>query len=203
MGKPQSARGEIENEAMFARFWTLYPRRTAKAAARAAWGKLEQQGLVSDEWLTVVENALDRQRRARDQRAARGDRLADWPHPATWLNGGRWEDEVHVERTAPPLTHGERGCSVEGCGRTADVLCEGRGWCAWHWSKHVNPDAIANLYANLRTMGMARGVTESRDTYADRCREYARDGLRVLLARGVRSKGGAGFGKSLGSEDRA
>lgn len=68
-------------------FWEAYPRKTGKQACEKAWGKLKQGDR---------DNAI----------AALGDHVAVWvanqtapqfiPHPATWLNGRRWEDELPV-----------------------------------------------------------------------------------------------------------
>ncbi len=27
-------------------------------------------------------------------------------------------------------------CDVDGCSRSADVTCDGRSWCSWHWAEH-------------------------------------------------------------------
>jgi hypothetical protein len=73
---------------MFDEFWALYPRKVAKAVARKAFAKLtEQQQLDACK-------ALD-------------DHIVYWdikeielefiPHPATWLNQERWEDELVIE----------------------------------------------------------------------------------------------------------
>ncbi len=64
----------------FTEFWQVYPRRVAKPAAEKCWRRLSK----SD-------------KRAALQFLAR----AEWPeekkfipHPATWINQRRWEDEL-------------------------------------------------------------------------------------------------------------
>lgn len=73
---------------MFEQFWKQYPRKVAKRLAEKSWLKL-----------TDVErsNALD----------ALPNHLKFWkvketdsefiPHASTWLNQGRWDDELEIE----------------------------------------------------------------------------------------------------------
>jgi hypothetical protein len=73
----------------FDEFWALYPRKTGKAAATTAWRKLHPPQsrvletiswqIESDEWIKECGKYI--------------------PHPATWLNQGRWDDEP------PIMTH--------------------------------------------------------------------------------------------------
>ena len=69
----------------FEEFWQEYPRKTAKEAARKAW-KVARARVGAD---TIMA----------------GLRAALWPsdsqfipHPATWLNQGRWDDEAPPPR---------------------------------------------------------------------------------------------------------
>lgn len=63
-------------------FWAAYPRHVAKDAARKAWDAATQRATPS----AIIAGAL----RFRDD-PNRDD--AYTPHPATWLNAGRWDDE--------------------------------------------------------------------------------------------------------------
>jgi hypothetical protein len=72
---------------LFATFWAAYPRKQAKQAAVRAWAKLGPDKPLLDVMLAAVE----RQRKSRQ-----------WvegyvPHPASWLNGRRWEDEAEPD----------------------------------------------------------------------------------------------------------
>lgn len=67
----------------FDEFWALYPRRTGRAAARRAWDK----AIRSTPEAVVLEGA---KRFAEDPNLPEKSFI---PHPATWLNGGRWSDE--------------------------------------------------------------------------------------------------------------
>ena len=73
---------------MFEEFWSLYPRKIAKAVARKAFARLTEQQQL-------------------DACKAIDDHLAYWkaketelefiPHASTWLNGERYFDEIVIE----------------------------------------------------------------------------------------------------------
>lgn len=90
-GSPARARGVTDE--LFEEFWSAYPRKVGKAGARKAWPKackkLEAARLVkaADYWTGLWENA--------------GTEAQFIPHPATWLNGERWNDEPPVARGQP------------------------------------------------------------------------------------------------------
>jgi len=75
----------------FDRFWTVYPRKKGKGAALRAWHHLKPP-------LEVVLAAVEAQRRSPDWQREGGRFI---PHPATWLNQTRWQDEPD-----PPLLRG-------------------------------------------------------------------------------------------------
>lgn len=70
----------------FAAFWSHYPRHTHRKAAVQAWVKLSPGA----ELQAAMIHAIAHQKRT----------LTAWqeferiPHPATWINGRRWEDEI-------------------------------------------------------------------------------------------------------------
>ncbi len=69
-------------DALFDRFWTAYPRREAKEAARRAFTKARRK--------TDTEQIITGAARFRDD----PNRVAEFtPHPSTWLNAGSWDDE--------------------------------------------------------------------------------------------------------------
>jgi len=71
----------------FDRFWETYPRRTAKAEAIKAFVKLKPDAMLIE---TMVK-AIQTQRQSA-QWQEEGGRFI--PHPATWINQRRWEDEL-------------------------------------------------------------------------------------------------------------
>jgi hypothetical protein len=75
----------------FAEFWATYPRRTAKRAAANAYRSALNRG--TDPQLIIKAAAAHRDQPGRDLKFTK--------HPATWLNGDCWLDELepHLTRT--------------------------------------------------------------------------------------------------------
>lgn len=66
-------------------FWAVYPRRVAKLRARKAWKKATEEYSADDiiegaKWFAAI-------------CASEGKEAQFIPHPATWLNDGRWLDD--------------------------------------------------------------------------------------------------------------
>ncbi len=79
--KKRGAGGDCDG---FADFWSAYPRREAKVAALKAWNKISPDAEVR----AAIHAAITAYKKC-DQ----------WtrgvvPHPATWLNNRRWEDDL-------------------------------------------------------------------------------------------------------------
>ena len=76
----------------FDSFWTAYPKRKDKIGAARAWNKLRPDAELQKKIMMVLE-----------EHKKRPDWLKDGgqyvPHPKTWLNGRRWEDEVSTQPT--------------------------------------------------------------------------------------------------------
>lgn len=81
----------------FAEFWIKYPRKTAKQDAEKAWARLKP----SVELQSTLITAVDQQAKSLDWTKDGGKFI---PHPATWLNGKRWEDQL---TDAPLSKHGD------------------------------------------------------------------------------------------------
>lgn len=89
---PQPPEGECDGDepaadGLFASFWKLYPRKTDKAKAQKAWAKLNPDQPLFKE----IMQGLAKHSVSRDWVKDDGQFI---PHPTTWLNGRRWEDEV-------------------------------------------------------------------------------------------------------------
>lgn len=80
-------------------FWDPYPRKEAKPRAAQAWVKLVKQGVITPEMLPLIKAAIERQKLTEQWK--RGI----IPHPSTWLNNHRWEDEVEIVAPAVPAAH--------------------------------------------------------------------------------------------------
>jgi len=74
-------------EERFERFWQTYPRKVGKDAAKRAFEKRKPDERLLAAMLAAV--ALQSQT---DEWRKEGGQFI--PHPATWLNQGRWQDEV-------------------------------------------------------------------------------------------------------------
>lgn len=81
-----------EQAERFARFWSVYPRRVKRADAERVWA-----GLNPDEALTAKIVFAVREQERRVWGVPNGEKR---PHPTTWLNAGRWDDEL------PPAPNG-------------------------------------------------------------------------------------------------
>lgn len=84
-----------ETETRFDQFWLAYPRKVGKDDARRAFSKRK----VSGELLETMLAALGVQCAA-DAWTREGGRFI--PNPATWLNQGRWQDELADGPIAAP-----------------------------------------------------------------------------------------------------
>ena len=95
--------------AAFERFWAAYPKKVGKQAALKSFQRVKVP-------VDVLLAALDQQKRS-DQWTRENGRFI--PNPATWLNQGRWEDELE--------SASEKGVSECGGGKPAS---DGtfRGW---------------------------------------------------------------------------
>ena len=74
------------SEGLFERFWKAYPRKESKPTARNAFEKLK----VDDELLEKMLKSIEKWKGS-SQWQEDGGRFI--PHPSTWLNQQRWEDE--------------------------------------------------------------------------------------------------------------
>jgi pyocin large subunit-like protein len=80
----------------FVEFWKAYPRKTNKDFAEKVFAKLK----VDDAMLTKMIQAIYVQ-----NKSVWKDKEQQYiPHPSTWLNGKRWEDEI----VAKPMSASDR-----------------------------------------------------------------------------------------------
>lgn len=75
----------------FAEFWSRYPRRVGKLAAKTAYEKARKSGVTQAELLAGLERYITTK-----------PAWQDWCHPRTWLVQGRWLDEVEVPKPVEP-----------------------------------------------------------------------------------------------------
>lgn len=104
----------------FERFWSLYPIKVSKGAARKAFSKAQRLGAT----ITILLAALDAQKFERTKLKAQNKFVPDWKHPATWLNGECWLDspaEPEKQQTPKAITT----CKIPHCPKpwTIDGMC--------------------------------------------------------------------------------
>jgi hypothetical protein len=90
----QDKKQSVKND-YFDQFWKLYPRHEAKANAQKAWDKIKPDEIL----FHGIMDGLAKQIKFKwtDPKFI--------PHPTTWLNGGRWTDDV---KDAPFAYHPEQ-----------------------------------------------------------------------------------------------
>lgn len=95
--------------AAFERFWAAYPRHTNKRQAVKAFEKLKPDEAMLGVMLAAIEKQKNSQQWTKD-----GGQFI--PHPATWLNGCRWEDEMPNGNAGKQVTaqqYGQRDYTEE------------------------------------------------------------------------------------------
>ena len=83
--------GADDCESLFSKFWAEYPRKEAKQNAIKAWKKINPDSELSEKIMEGLKKWKESDDWSRD-----GGRYI--PHPASWLNGRRWEDEVYEHK---------------------------------------------------------------------------------------------------------
>ena len=78
----------------FEEFWKTYPRKVGKAAAEKAW--IKAKGVE----LATILKAIERARSTEQWQKDGGQFI---PYPATWLNEGRWDDELPASQSVSLL----------------------------------------------------------------------------------------------------
>jgi hypothetical protein len=79
----------------FDQFWSAYPKKVGKEAARKSWIRIKPSKELHAKILTAVAAAKKTTQWQREN----GQYI---PHPATWLNQGRWDDELPAQSSNNP-----------------------------------------------------------------------------------------------------
>lgn len=105
----------------FATFWEQYPKKVAKSQALKAWNKLKPTGQLMIDLMA----GLTQHKASADWQKDGGRYI---PHPATWLNDKRWEDEHAVtlaaKNQACPPTEGDTRIRFG----VSEIFTNGMGW---------------------------------------------------------------------------
>lgn len=88
-GKPNGTEQNRTEQNLYSKnfedFWNEYPRKVGKGAAWKSWDKIK--GISKD----IIIKAVKAQRNQEQWQKDNGQYI---PHPSTWLNQRRWEDEI-------------------------------------------------------------------------------------------------------------
>ena len=84
-GEKETEKKQVNQD--FEEFWKAYPKKTGKDLARTAFAKRK----VNNELLQTMLKAIAQQKNTDQWKKDNGQFI---PMPATWLNQGRWQDEV-------------------------------------------------------------------------------------------------------------
>ncbi|MDX8128008.1 helix-turn-helix domain-containing protein [Methylomonas sp. OY6] len=87
----------------FAEFYHVYPKKKAKKEAETAWRKLKPDEMLFAE----IMSGLEREIKSHDWLKENGKYI---PHPASWLNGKRWEDEINSSPSATDASGPTSSC---------------------------------------------------------------------------------------------
>lgn len=115
-------------------FWSVYPKRVAKADARKAWAKLNP----SEELIQKIVKALSWQARQEQWQRDNGQFA---PYPGTYIRGERWDDEPQMNRPAPPPRQQLAPCAD--CDKEGVYPLGDRRYCAAHYMARRPPRAAA------------------------------------------------------------
>lgn len=89
--KGKEGKDACGDASLFDRFWTEYPRKVGKDEARKAFEKRKPDEPLLDRMLKAI-----REQAQSDQWAKDGGKFI--PHPSTWLNAGRFDDEPALQQ---------------------------------------------------------------------------------------------------------
>ena len=107
---PTPQGGTDAQERRFAEFWAAYPKKVGKQAALNSWKKVKPNAALFERIMQAVAAAKKSEQWNRE-----GGRFV--PNPSTWLNQGRWDDELTPAGTNQQerkwQTHGERSGHAE------------------------------------------------------------------------------------------
>lgn len=85
---PSSASADADGAGFssFDRFWAIYPKKVGKQAAFRAF-----KAAIKKASIEAMLAAIEKQKQSEQWRKDNGQFI---PHPTTWLNQGRWDDEI-------------------------------------------------------------------------------------------------------------
>ncbi len=101
--KSKKIKKPTEYSKYFLEFWKAYPLKKGKGAAYKAWLNSDIQDNVGQAEIIV---SINQQTTEKARLKADNKFCPEWPHPATWLNQRRWEDETTMTDNEPEIIPG-------------------------------------------------------------------------------------------------
>lgn len=95
-------KGDYARDALFPMFWEHYPNKTSKKKAEQIWERIFQ-GKTKEECDTLFPKIFDGLTRAVVSAQWQKDGGQFIPHPTTWLNQERWNDEATTLPTSKTI----------------------------------------------------------------------------------------------------
>lgn len=114
---PEEVKPNLQ-EQRFNTFWQAYPLKKAKQAAWKAWQKIKP----TTELFEKIISAVDKAKRSEDWARDNGRYI---PHPATWLNGGRWDDEL--TEVSPTTANTKKNGDTDTMGVLGSIIADEEG----------------------------------------------------------------------------
>lgn len=174
---------------LFDRWWELWPKNAKqnRKDAERAWQKVfyKEPGFPREDWVHHAENVLMQglkdqityRTRVFDKYPTPEDRkradvfIARLPMPATWLNGGRWQNPVPQLTAEEPRYQSDKVRCGQ-CDGESVIKVDEVQYCCWHYTRKFNKDHLMVLADTLKNVGLDRQPDESRDDWGDRCRQH-------------------------------
>ncbi len=110
-------RSKTSAENGFESFWEVYPRKVGKKATLKAWERLRP----SKELQERIINAVEQQKKSEQWTTENGRYI---PNPATWINQGRWDDELAMPKGNSRASKGTARTSNRGNYEGADTFVD-------------------------------------------------------------------------------
>lgn len=115
--EPEEVKPSLQ-EQRFNAFWQAYPIKKAKQAAWKAWQKIKPNTELFERIMSAVDNA----KRSEDWVKDNGRYI---PYPATWLTGGRWDDEL--TEAATTTAHSKKTGTTDTMGVLGSIIADEEG----------------------------------------------------------------------------
>lgn len=87
--EPKCTTQDIDKSAMFEAFWNAYPKKVNKKKSKDKFYKI----CKNEETFNAIMKGLEIYKNSKEWKVNNGQFI---PHPSTWLNGERWNDEINA-----------------------------------------------------------------------------------------------------------